>query len=107
VTTLTSIMDCSATRAQTSLSQHDRLGQRLWSGPCSGAVAYVLHLAWVLLHLPGPHKAHQHYGPAHLALSQDLLEQGTLQRLEQDAAGPADVAHGLWADLCRVSRADA
>ena len=30
---------------------------------------------------------HQHFVPAHLALSQDLLEQDTLQHLEQDGAG--------------------
>ena len=48
-----------------------------------------------------------HTAPAHLALSRELLEQGTLHQLAQDGARPADVAHVLWADLCRVSRADA
>jgi tRNA(adenine34) deaminase len=84
-----------------------RLPEREHLGGPYGALAYVLHLVWILRHLPGPHEAHQHFAPAHLALSRDLLEQGTLQRLEQDGASPADVAHQLWADLCRVSRADA
>jgi tRNA(adenine34) deaminase len=72
-----------------------------------GALAYVLHLTWILRHLPGPHEAHQHFAPAHLALAQVLLEQDTLQHLEQHGAGPADVAHLLWTDLCRVSSLDA
>jgi hypothetical protein len=52
-------------------------------------------------------EANQHFAPAHVALSQDLLEQGTLQHLRQGGADPADVAHLLWADLCRLSRVDA
>ena len=84
-----------------------RLPEREHLGGPYGALAYVLHLAWILRHLPGPHEAHQHFAPAHLALSRDLLEHGTLEDLEQDGAGPADVARMLWADLCRVSRADA
>ena len=84
-----------------------RLPEREHLGGPYGALAYVLHLAWIIRHLPGPHEAHQQFAPAHLALSQDLLEQCTLQRLERDRASPADVARELWADLYRVSRADA
>jgi tRNA(adenine34) deaminase len=84
-----------------------RLPEREHLGGPYGALAYVLHLAWILQHLPGPYEAHQRFAPAHLALSRDLLEDGTLLRLGQDAASPADVAHALWADLCRVFRADA
>jgi len=84
-----------------------RLPEREHLGGPYGALAYVLHLVWIVRHLPGPHEAHQHFAPAHLALSRDLLEHGTLEDLEQDGAAPADVARMLWADLCRVSRADA
>jgi hypothetical protein len=84
-----------------------QLPEREHLGGPYGALAYVLHLAWVLRHLPGPHEAHQRFAPAHLTLSQDLLDQGTLRKLEQDGAGLADVAHVLWDDVCRVSRADA
>jgi tRNA(adenine34) deaminase len=83
-----------------------RLPEREHLGGPYGALAYVLHLGWILRHLPGPHEAHQCFAPAHLALSQELLAQGTLQQLAQRAASAADVAHELWADLCRVSRAD-
>jgi tRNA(Arg) A34 adenosine deaminase TadA len=93
------------------LGQHPAIArwlpEREHLGGPYGALAYVLHLTWILRHLPGPHEAHRHFAPAHLALSQDLLEQDTLQHLKEDGAGPADVAHLLWADLCRVSRADA
>jgi tRNA(adenine34) deaminase len=61
-----------------------RLPEREHLGGPYGALAYVLHLVWILRNVPGP-----------------------LQHLQQDGASPADVAHALWAGLCRVSRADA
>jgi tRNA(adenine34) deaminase len=84
-----------------------RLPEREHLGGPYGALAYVLHLVWILRHLPGPHEAHQHFAPAHLALSQGLLEQRTLEHLDKDGASIADVADVLWADLCRVSRVNA
>jgi tRNA(Arg) A34 adenosine deaminase TadA len=83
-----------------------QLPQREHLGGPFGALAYVLHLAWILRHLPGPHEAHQHFAPALMALTQDHLERDTLRHLARDGASPADVAHALWVDLCRVSRTD-
>jgi tRNA(Arg) A34 adenosine deaminase TadA len=81
-----------------------RLPEREHLGGPYGALAYLLHLTWIVRYLPGPHEAHQKFAPAHLALSKGLLEQRTLQHLEQDGASTPDVANALWADLCRVSR---
>jgi tRNA(adenine34) deaminase len=84
-----------------------RLPEREHLGGPYGALAYVLHLAWILQHLPGPYEAHRRFAPAHLALARDLLQHGTLRHLEQDGASTADLAHELWADLYRVFSADA
>jgi len=80
-----------------------RMPEREHLGGPYGALAYVLHLGWILRHLPGPHEAHQRFAPAHMALSHEVLEHATLQHLAQDGASVADVANVLWADLCRVS----
>jgi hypothetical protein len=55
-----------------------------------GTVAYVLHLNWILRHLPGPHEAHQHFGP---------LPPGALARLL--AAGHAPALGAGWRDARR------
>jgi tRNA(adenine34) deaminase len=91
------------------LGQHQAIArwmpERQHLGGPYGALAYVLHLTWILRHSPATREAHQDFAPAQLALAHDLLQQDTLQHLEQDGAGPSDVARSLWADLCRLSDA--
>ncbi|MBO0729732.1 MAG: nucleoside deaminase [Acidimicrobiaceae bacterium] len=79
------------------LPQREHLG-----GPYS-VLAYVLHLAAILHHWPGPRDDHERLAPGRLALARQVLQRGDLGRLARDGAGPQDVAHALWADLCRVA----
>jgi tRNA(Arg) A34 adenosine deaminase TadA len=81
------------------------LPEREHLGGPYGALAQVLHLTWILRYAPATHEAHQDFAPAHLALAHDLLQRDALQHLEQDGAGPADVARSLWADLGRLPHA--
>jgi hypothetical protein len=91
---------------QLALSQHAdvfvHLPQRELLGGPFGALAHVLHLAWIIKQDPRP-DAHLRLAPAVLTAAEYVVERGLLERFADDDLAVAKVAEELWATLLIVA----